>query len=547
MMYKRKRLWQNYVDRSMASRTVHPPRSGRPTSNGNASDRLPPPNQPRRPPPQNQVARTGGNFAIDEIISNQGSLRRDVLRHDESVQAVRQENIMLAEKVQHATNLYRQLLNRVGKNEERMEMENKSMSNILSQAKQVETQLVNQQERLSAKETQLHMQVQKLQDEMSILKVEREQMKKSNNSMTAELRQLQEKLTRQSGALSTGLSDLKSHLDQKDLEKHQSVTMMFNELREKVENQEHNMALFQTQLEGKVETIKLKGNQYEKQQQDDVYRINTLIREKEALAKADVRKLQESFRDVFEEFSRSLAQRDSKTRNDVDSRIEYLEKKINGDSKALDKKFRELESDASDSIQNMKNELLEKMEQLNTSNPLKEKQQVQEDEGVKQQIKLMEKQIKQNKQDIEKVTRAEIQSRISQGDKLSRQITDMQKDHNEALTLIQDTLGDHKRRNLQSIEETRRDLLKILNDRTQDDNAADIKKIETLEHKIEEIEDALDEFAKQDDRIEMNSERVKQIEMENILSQGDLQALIENCNKQITKSDQVWKDKLEEV
>ena len=50
-----------------------------------------------------------------------------------------------------------------------MEMENKSMSNILSQAKQVETQLVNQQERLSAKETQLHMQVQKLQDEVGFV------------------------------------------------------------------------------------------------------------------------------------------------------------------------------------------------------------------------------------------------------------------------------------------------------------------------------------------------------------------------------------------
>ena len=46
------------------------------------------------------------------IFSISGSLRRDVLRHDESVQAVRQENIMLAEKVQHATNLYRQLLSK---------------------------------------------------------------------------------------------------------------------------------------------------------------------------------------------------------------------------------------------------------------------------------------------------------------------------------------------------------------------------------------------------------------------------------------------------
>ena len=47
-----------------------------------------------------------------------------------------------------------------------MEVENKSMSNILSQAKQVETQLVNQQERLNSREAQLGIQVQKLQEEV---------------------------------------------------------------------------------------------------------------------------------------------------------------------------------------------------------------------------------------------------------------------------------------------------------------------------------------------------------------------------------------------
>lgn len=58
-------------------------------------------------------------------------------------------------------------LDRVSKTEERMEMENKSISNILSQARQVETQLVNNQEKLSAKESQLHLQVQKLQEEVT--------------------------------------------------------------------------------------------------------------------------------------------------------------------------------------------------------------------------------------------------------------------------------------------------------------------------------------------------------------------------------------------
>ena len=55
-------------------------------------------------------AKTPSVYAIGEMLSTQGTLRRDVMRNDETVQAVRSENIMLAEKVQHATNLYRQLL-----------------------------------------------------------------------------------------------------------------------------------------------------------------------------------------------------------------------------------------------------------------------------------------------------------------------------------------------------------------------------------------------------------------------------------------------------
>ena len=75
-----------------------------------------------------------------------------------------------------------------------------------------------------------------------------------------------------------------------------------------------------------METLKLKGTQTEKQQQDDNYKLNSLIREKEALAKADIRKLQESFRDVFEEFSKSLSQKDSSTRQDIEGKIHFLEK-----------------------------------------------------------------------------------------------------------------------------------------------------------------------------------------------------------------------------
>lgn len=55
------------------------------------------------------------------------------------------------------------------------------------------------------------------------MKTEKELARKQNVQLSQEVRQLQEKVARQSGSLSNGLQDLKAHLDQKDLEKSQMV------------------------------------------------------------------------------------------------------------------------------------------------------------------------------------------------------------------------------------------------------------------------------------------------------------------------------------
>lgn len=57
---------------------------------------------------------------------------------------------------------------RVTKTEERMEMEQKSMTQVLSQAKQVELQLATQQEGMVNRETQLVLQLQKIQEDVSV-------------------------------------------------------------------------------------------------------------------------------------------------------------------------------------------------------------------------------------------------------------------------------------------------------------------------------------------------------------------------------------------
>ena len=76
------------------------------------------------------------------------------------------------------------------------------------------------------------------------------------------------------------------------------------------------------------ETVRLQLSQTEKQRQDDLYSISTLIREKEALAKTDTRRLQEKVKDLFEEFNKQVGQRELKMKQDFDNRMADADKVI---------------------------------------------------------------------------------------------------------------------------------------------------------------------------------------------------------------------------
>ncbi|XP_057310394.1 protein PFC0760c-like isoform X2 [Hydractinia symbiolongicarpus] len=498
------------------------------------------PNRNNRP---NQLVPT--KFAIDDIITSQGSLRRDVLKNDATMQAVRQENIMLAEKVQHAANLYRQLLGRVTKTEERMEMEQKSMTQVLSQTKQVELQLATQQEGMVNRETQLVLRLQKIQEDVSILKTEKELARKQNVQLSQEVRQLQEKVARQSGSLSNGLQDLKAHLDQKDLEKSQMFNMNFNELREKVETQEHQKIMFQTQMEGMIETLKMQVHQYDKQRQEDLYNMSTLSREKEALAKADIRRLQEKFKDIFEEFHRSVSGKDGKLRSDIQGRVAELERKLNSQSKNTMQRIKEIEQEAEDEIRTMKEAVESEIDDFRQKLETGLQNELNSTVQVDKILKVIEKQIGQNKKDIEKVVRAEISSRLSQGEKLSHQLNQLHKDHSDEINMLQEAIAESKRKQDNQIESSKVELTRFLNTALKENKCSfEEKRFCEVERKIDEIEDGLDEMSKQDERIELNSERIKQMEMENILAQGDMHNAIDANSKLIKHVDESLKKEI---
>ena len=60
---------------------------------------------------------------------------------------------------------------RVSKNEERFDVENKTMANILSQAKQIELQLMSKQEQLASRDGQNTLYFHRLQEEVDLFEI----------------------------------------------------------------------------------------------------------------------------------------------------------------------------------------------------------------------------------------------------------------------------------------------------------------------------------------------------------------------------------------
>ena len=69
-------------------------------------------------------------------------------------------------------------------------------------------------------------------------------------------------------------------------------------------------------------------NHNEKSRNEDVYKLATLVREKEALSKSDVRSLQEKIKEMIEDLGKSQGHKENQLRNDVEIKLAELDRVI---------------------------------------------------------------------------------------------------------------------------------------------------------------------------------------------------------------------------
>ena len=76
----------------------------------------------------------------------------------------------------------------------------------------------------------------------------------------------------------------------------------------------------------RCEKLTVQLTQQDKQRQEDVYQMTTSLREKEALGKADVRRVEEKMKNLFDEFIKSARTSEGKLRQEFESKVLDMER-----------------------------------------------------------------------------------------------------------------------------------------------------------------------------------------------------------------------------
>ena len=164
---------------------------------------------------------------VDNLISVQAILKDNVTQNGKTIHSIREENIILAEKIRNATVLYQQLLNRVSNAEDSIETEKSSIASLLKQNKHMEMTVYNQNQQLVSRGVQIERSISRLEGEIVRLKQNNEQTSKRIQTVTAKISQILETISMQDISVNNKVDELRQSIHQHETENTKKVKPSF--------------------------------------------------------------------------------------------------------------------------------------------------------------------------------------------------------------------------------------------------------------------------------------------------------------------------------
>ena len=162
---------------------------------------------------------------LEELVRLQGDLKSSIRRNEDTLRDEREERLVLAEKIRAGNNMYTQLIMRLARTEEKLESEHNNVGSLVSHTKQVEQALMGTQQQLLSRREQLHVQMERVKDDVEDLRETFEQYQKNTRALTDDVRTLKSRYEVQTVQFGTGVQEVRQRIKKLENDTHIAVSL----------------------------------------------------------------------------------------------------------------------------------------------------------------------------------------------------------------------------------------------------------------------------------------------------------------------------------
>ncbi|XP_078611808.1 coiled-coil domain-containing protein 154-like isoform X1 [Branchiostoma floridae x Branchiostoma japonicum] len=409
---------------------------------------------------------------LEEVVRLQGELKASNRRQDQIISEERKARQQVIDNLRSSNDLISQLATRLKRAEDSVVEEREAVSALVGHTKQVEKAVISSQQELMGRRDTQSTRISELRHDLDQSKHAREQLERATMSLIDEVRQMKAKLDGQGADIKQVADDVKQRsrrleedsrqaIDtirkQSEMQQHTEVSssqlrMQFDgrlgevrdvvlELRNRQSQEEMSRRQLEQHMESKIAEMQSTLSNLEQKREGDLHTVDILQKEREQAAENERVRLQGKLSEIAEEVSKKILQKEIRLREEAQQKFHNVEKVLRGEEAARighERTIREENEKRWGALQQMNEQEFFALRDIVKVHKSKTAENFQ---TLSESVSVLEKQAVEAKRQLEKVLKAEIQTRQSQDQALSNKIDDLQEKLGVAVSTLQQAVG----------------------------------------------------------------------------------------------------------
>ncbi|KAL4240116.1 hypothetical protein ACF0H5_000910 [Mactra antiquata] len=472
------------------------------------------------------VSEKSNRALLEEVLRLQNDLRNTSKRSEDVMREERESRQQLSEAIRISNELITQLSVRIKETEDKIEEEKDSLNALFSHTKNVEKSVVHSQQEIQQRRDAQQMKLQELRSELNETKSSRNQLEQVTYALSEEMRTLKNRLETQQNDFGNMINDVRNRARKleeesrvniesmrKQSEMHNMTDVTTNQLRGQVENRLSELRDVLMDLRSKHEAEQTERRNLEKMMQtkvndlttqiseqvrkreENMHTVDMVLREKDHAAQAERLQINAKVTDTIEDVNKRLLSKEMKLREEIQSKYLQLEKLVQREHQSRQDYEKSSREDADRKWQTLKKALEEELHLLKENLSGEKSRNRETINKLDQSITIVEKQLAENKKQVDKIMTAEIKSRKIHEAGTNEQISSVNQKLQIATSTLQQAIGGISQNLGASTDKIKREMKQLMSDQQQGSTRAlsdmDVK-LNTLKQRLANLEDMLD-------------------------------------------------------